>query len=225
MARLAKKTQTAFDELDWSYTAGEIKDRFVRAARGALGHLPGPCFDSIARVAVALAETDHNREIPTGYGAACVRHFTRRSEQLEPILKVTIERRYALIELTTLASIAGRWASLTRPRVTLASYRECVLEVTGLADATHPEREQWRAVFAFLLTSPCLTPAVLRNVAYALVWCGYFSPERSVVTDEALARQVFRAGREPFVRFRQEALRLASLLLELSSQQSPGGAA
>lgn len=230
MARLAKATQTALDRLDWPCTAGEINDHFIPNARVALGHLPGPCFDSIARVATLLAEIDGNGEIPTGYGAACVRHFCKRSEQLDGMLKVSIEHRFALIELTSLASIASRWSHSSGPRVTQASHKECLRQVARVGKTTHIEREQWRAVIAFLLESPSSTPIVFRNVAYALVWCGLFSPassEESVsitMTDEQLAHQLFHADRAGFVRFRQEALRWLPKLLEISIQPSMGGA-
>jgi hypothetical protein len=230
VARLAKATQTALDKLDWPCNVSEIDDRFMPNARVALGHLPGPCFDSIARVATSLARSDSNGEIPTGYGAACVRHFYKRSEQLDSVLKVSIERRFALIELTSLASIAGRWAHSPGPRITQASHKECLRHVGQVAETTHIEREQWRAVIAFLLESPSSTPIVFRNVAYALVWCGLFSPARSeesastAVTDEQLAQQLFRADRAGFVRFRQEALRWLPKLLEISIQPWAGGA-
>lgn len=166
MAKLAKATQTALDELDWPYTVNEINHRFIPNARVALGHLPCACFDSIARVATALAKNDSNSEIPMGYGSACVRHFYKRNEQLDGVLGVSVERRFALIELTSLASIAGRWAHSSEPRVTGASHKECLRHVAQVAESTCIEREQWRTVIAFLLESPSSTPIFFRNVAY-----------------------------------------------------------
>ena len=228
--RLAKATQTALDELDWPCTLNEINERFIPNARVALGHLPYACFDSVARVATALAKSDGNGEIPVGYGAACVRHFSKRNEQLDGVLGVSVEQRFALIELTALASIAGRWAHSLEPRVTGASHKECVRQVAQVAESPYIEREQWRTVVAFLLESPSSTPIFFRNVAYALVWCGLFSPARSegststAVTDEQLAQQLFRADRAAFVRFRQEALRWLPKLLEISIQPRAGRA-
>jgi hypothetical protein len=230
VARLAKATQTALDELDWPCAASEINARFMRNARVALGELPGACFDSIARVAPALASSDSNSEIPTGYGAACVRHFHKRSEQLESVLRVSIEHRFALIELTALAGLAGRWGDSSAPRVTQASHKECLKHVAQITETSHVAREQWRAVITFLLQSPSSTPTVFRNVSYALVWCGLFSPAKfeegasAVATDEQLALQLFRADRAGFVRSRLEALRWLPKLLEISIQPREGGA-
>jgi hypothetical protein len=230
VVRLAKATQTALDELDWPCTVNEINDRFIPNARIALGHLPCACFASIARVATALAKSDSNGEIPMGYGAACVRHFYKRNEQLDGVLGVSVERRFALIELTSLASIAGRWARSSELRVTGASHKECLRQAAQVVESTCIEREQWRSVIDFLLESPSSTPIIFRNVAYALVWCGLFSPARpegsasTAVTDEQLAQQLFRADRAAFVRFRQEALRWLPKLLEFSIQPRTGRA-
>jgi hypothetical protein len=51
---------------------------------------------------------DENGELPIGYGAALVRHFYRRSQQLAPI-KRSIECRFALVELALSASLANGW--------------------------------------------------------------------------------------------------------------------
>ena len=222
--RLAKATQTALDEMDRSCSGDEIHECFIPKARIVLGNLPCSCIDSVARVAVELAKNDSNGKIPTGYGSCCVRHFGKRSEQLERVSnKISIEHRFALIGLTSSASIHNRWTDSRQPRVAPAIHREYLRQVAQLADVSHREREQWRLIIEFVLDSLNSTPIIIRNVAYALVWCGYFSPDR-FVTDEQLAEQFFADDRAEFNRFRQEGLRLLSMLLEFSGRPSMGGA-
>jgi hypothetical protein len=219
--RLAKTTQTALDELDRPCPAASIEGLFMPNARIVLGHIPGPCYESIARVAFALARG--NGEIPTGYGAACVRHFSKRSKQLEPILHVSIERRFELIELAVLAGIEGRWTDPSVLHKTSASHKECVRLVAQLPSTSGADAERWRPVIGFLLTSPQSNATTHRNLAYALVWCGYFAPHELDSTDERLAWDFFGAKREEFVRARQEALRWLPQLLEFSQQTPTGG--
>lgn len=221
--RVVTTIRTALKELDWPCPADEIEGPFMRRVAVVLGGSPPPCLGSIARVASAIAHSNADRTIPRGYGGACVRHFIRRSEQLETILRVSIESRFALIELTSLASIAGQWTEWRQPRVSVASHRECLSDVVQLANEPCLERERWRAVVAVLLDSPSSSAIVLRNVAQALVWCGYFSPDRSA-TDEQLAMQVFREDRATFVRSRLEALRWLPKLVEISLLPAAGGA-
>lgn len=220
--RLAKTTQTALDELDRPCPAASIEGLFMPNARIVLGHIPGPCYDSIARVALALAR-GNGGEIPTGFGAACVRHFSKRSKQLEPILHVSIECRFELIELAVLAGIQGRWTDPSVLHKTPASHKDCVRLVAQPPSTSGADAERWRPVIGFLLASPKSNATTLRNLAYALVWCGYFAPQEFDLTDERLARHFFGAKREEFVRARQEALRWLSQLLEFSQQTPTGG--
>jgi hypothetical protein len=192
--------------------------------RIVLGDLPCSCFDSVERVAIELAKKYGNCEIPTGYGSCCVQHFGRRNEQLERMSNsISIESRFGLLELACLANIHHGWSYSQRPRIALASNRGYLRQVTKLTPVNHIERERWRLVVEFVVDSISSTPLVIRNVAYALVWCGYFSPDQ-FVTDEQLAEQFFAADREGFNRFRQEGLRLLSMLLEFSIRPSVGGA-
>ena len=223
MARLAKATQRALDELDRSCSADDIHDWFIPRAREVLGNLPCLCFDSLERVVLALAKSQGNDELPTGYGSPCVRHFDKRSEQLGRISnKISMEHRFALIELTSLASIANRWSDSRQPRVAQASHKGYLRHTTEPEDTFQVTTEQWRAVLKFVLNDECSTPAIFRNVAYALVWCGYFSPD-SFATDEQLAGQFFGEDRAEFNRFRQDGLRLLTMLLKLSIHSSVGG--
>lgn len=221
--RLARTVQTALDELDWPCPLADIEGPFLRRVRVALGWLPEPCFGSIARVATALVKHNDDSMLPRGYGGACVRHFWRRNEQLKPILNYSVASRFALIELTSLASIAGQWAEGPWARTTPASRKECLRDVAELSSTAYLERERWRVIIELVLNSPTSEAIVLRNISYALVWCGYFSPDRPV-TDEQIAQQFFHADRATFVRGRLEALRWLPKLLEISLLQSPGGA-
>src|SRR5689334_22701491 len=98
VARLAKTTQMALDELDGPCAADEISGPFMRRVRVAMGGLPAACFASIERVATAVSRGTADSTLPIGYGASCVRHFSRRTEQLTGIVRLSIERRFALIE-------------------------------------------------------------------------------------------------------------------------------
>jgi hypothetical protein len=211
--RLSKRQQRALDALDCPCRAGEIDSHFMPNVRVVFGHLPEPCFDSVATVAAALAGRHGDGEIPTGHGAACVRHFNRRNEQLGSILSV--ESRFALLGLASLANIAGGWACSPAPRLTQALHKECLGHAVMRAETTHVEQEHWRKVVAFLLASRDSTPIIIRKVAYALTWCGYFSPD-GAVTDDYLAQRFFGVHRERFIRFRQEALALLAMLREFS---------
>jgi hypothetical protein len=213
VARLTKAQRAALDRLDRPCRSEKVRSQFMPDASIALGEFPPTCFDSVESVAVALAESSRG-EIPTGVGGACVLHFMRRSDQLNQGPKVSVERAFALLELTLLASIAGGWARSLQPRVTLASQKECIRHVTQFP-GSHVARDQWRNVIAFVLDSPSATPLVLRNMACALIWCGYFSPDADA-TDEHLAAQCFKADRALFVRFRLDALTLISMLLGYS---------
>src|SRR5262249_3421128 len=132
---------------------------------------------------------------------------------------VSVEARFALVEIATLGGIAGRW-ELATPQVTAARYKACLRDVAELAATGFPDRERWRAGIGFRLESPCTSGAGIGNVACALMWCGCMSPTRAV-TDEQLAQQ-FGADRASFVRDRGEALRWLVMLLEFS-QRSPEG--
>lgn len=180
----------------------------------ALGTLPRACGDSVEHVAVALAESTSNREIPTGYGATLVRHFRRRSKQLESIVGLQAEYRFALIELTLLASISGGWEGSSRQCVTVAGHREYVRQVAQVTRTTHIEREQWRRVIALLLDSPDTSSILLRRLARALVWCGYFSTDMSAMSDEHIAQHFFGVDRTEFAHHRQEALRWLPAILK-----------
>lgn len=95
----------------------------------------------------------------------------------------------------------------------------------GLA---RPERvrRRLRAVAAadrVLLHSSQSTPITYRDLACALVWCGYFAPEEAANTDARLAKNLFGVKREEFVRARQRALRSLAQLLEFSRLPSGGG--
>jgi hypothetical protein len=227
--RVAKATQKALDELDWPCAASEISSRFMQKVRAALGALPGLCFDSVERVATALATNNHKAEIPTGYGAACVRHFSKRNGQLETVLRGSVESRFALIEVSSLASIAGQWGA-SPPRVTSASHKECLSQVARLPCAHAGESERWRAVIQFLRDREDAGPGFLRNIACALVWCGYFSPvEResgvsSAASDAWIAQHFFGIPRASFVRSRIEVLHWLPQLREIMVQSSTGGA-
>jgi hypothetical protein len=228
--RVAKATQRALDELDWPCAAGEIHGRFMLKARTALGGLPEPCFDSVERVATALAANHRNAEIPTGYGAACVRHFSKRNEQLGSRFRVSEEIRFALIEISSLASIAGQWAGTLQPRVTQASYKECLRHVAQLAVAKDTAAAQWHAVIRFVLEDPSSAPGYFQTIACALVWCGYFAPAQpgdsrsSVATDVRLAEHFFQLDRAVFVRKRSDALHLLRILRQMYVQSTAGGA-
>ena len=220
---MAKSTQTALDELDRPCAIEEIHDWLIPRARIALGDLPLLCFDSVERVVLALAENGSNGELPMGCGSACVRHFGKRSEQLQRISNrgVSVEHRFSFIEITAIAGIAHRWAETQRPRAAQSSYREYLRQVAQ-SMAVSAERERWRNVIEFVLDSPSSTPIIMRNVAYALVWCGYFSSE-TFATDEQLAERFFNEDRAEFNRFRQDGLRLLTMLLEFSSRFSMRG--
>ena len=73
-----------------------------------------------------------------------------------------------------------------------------------------------------MLNSPDHTAEVFRNLACALVWCGYVSLDQSPATDDHLGL-FFGAKREEFVRFRQEALRWLPWLLKFSLSTPAGG--
>jgi hypothetical protein len=199
-------------------------DWFIPTARIALGDLPSLCFDSVEHVILALARSEGNGHLPTGYGAACVRHFGKRSEQLERISNrgVPVEYRFALIELTSITSIVNRWSAPRASRTAQASYKEYLRQTAQLEQIPPMQSEQWRRVLEFVLDSINCTPIILRNIAYALVWCGYFSPDK-LVTDEQLAEEFFSEDRAEFNRFRQDGLRLLSMLLEFSIQAFMGG--
>src|SRR6185503_7844068 len=68
VARLAKTTQRALDELDRPYAPGAIEDRFMPTAQVALdglhGRVPDRCLASIKRVVTELAKD--TGELPTG---------------------------------------------------------------------------------------------------------------------------------------------------------------
>jgi hypothetical protein len=219
----AKATQTMLDVLDRSYAAADIESVFMPNVRKVLDPLPEACGHSIAHAAQVFAESNRRREIPEGYGRPFVRHFSKRSVQLESIVGLSIEYRFALIELTLMANIASRWTDSSVRRVnSAASHKEYVRQVAQAAPAVRIEPEQWRRVVTFLLASSSSSVYVIRNLAYALVWCGYFSPDGSRTTDKHVAQQLF-VDRAEFVRFRQEALRLLSSLLEFSLLPSAGG--
>lgn len=219
--RLAKSRQTAFDELDRPCAVADIESRFVPNVRVALGGVSDACCASIARTATALAENHGRREIPTGHGAALVRHFKKRSRQLEPI-KHPVECCFALVELAVLGGISGGWADSRLSLTTVKSYKTCIQQVAQQRPTEQVEREQWRRVVEIMLNSPDYTADVLRNLACALVWCGYVSPDQSPATDDHLG-QLFGAKREEFVRFRQEALRWLPWLLKFSLSSPAGG--
>lgn len=212
--RLAKSRQTAFDELDRPCAVADIESRFVPHVRVALGAVSDACCASIARTATALAENHDRREIPTGHGAALVRHFKKRSRQLEPI-KHPVECCFALVELAVLGGISGGWADSRLSLTTMKSHKTCIQQVAKQGPTEQIEREQWRRVVELMLSSPDHTADVFRNLACALVWCGYVSPDQSPATDDHLG-QLFGAKREEFVRFRQEALRWLPWLLKFS---------
>jgi hypothetical protein len=224
VARLAKTTQTALDELDRSCSADEIHDWLIPRARIALGDLPGSCFDSVEQVLLALANSESDGQLPAGYGSACVRHFGKRSGQLQRISNrgIGVEYRFALIELTSLANVANHWSDSQRPRTAQASYKEYLRQTSQVVQTTYVERRQWRQVIDFVLESMSSTPVIIRNIAYALAWCGYFSPD-GCVTDEQLAVQFFGEDRAEFNRFRQDGLRLLTMLLEFSIRPSTEG--
>lgn len=191
------------------------------AARMALGHLPDACRASISRAAIALAESHDGREIPAGYGAALVRHFGKRSQQLDAI-KQPIECRFGLVELAVLGGISGRWANGGLLLTTVKSHRTCILQAVQQPAIEQVDRERWRRVLEVMLTSLDSTADVLRNLACALVWCGYVSMDPSPATDEHIG-QIFDADRTEAVRFRQEALRWLPWLLKFSLSSPPGG--
>lgn len=221
MPRLAKSKQTAFDELDRPCAVADIESRFVPHVRAALGDVSGACCASIARTATVLAENHDRGEIPTGHGAALVRHFKKRSRQLEPI-KHPLEYCFALVELAVLGSISGGWADSHLSLTTMKSHRTCIQQVAQQRPTKPVEREQWRRVVETMLNSPDHTADVFRNLACALVWCGYVSPDQSPATDDYLGL-FFGAKREEFVRFRQEALRWLPWLLKFSLSTLAGG--
>jgi hypothetical protein len=220
VTRQARTIEVALKELDRPCVLDEIESWFSERARIVLHSMPDACIESVLRVATALARKHEDSTIPVGYGPACLRHFVRRNEQLETI--ISVERRFALIELTALASIAGGWVEGPWPRRTVATYKQCLHHVTQLSENASVECERWRMVIRFLLTDGSSTPIVVRNVSYALVWCGCFSPDKAM-TDEQLALQYFDADRETFVRGRIEALRWIPKLLEFSLRSSTGG--
>ena len=228
MPRWAKAAETALDELDRPCAATDIAHSFMPHVRTALGTLPYACCESVAQAAVALAESHNDRAIPAGYGRAFVRHFRKRSEQLESIATLRVEHRFALIELTLLATIASGWVGSSLPRLyCAANHKEYVRHVALAGQATQARRVelvQWQRVVSFLLNSPNCSLFVIRNLAYAFVWCGYFSPDKSRMTDKHIAQQLFATDREGFIRPRQEALRLLSNLLEYSLQPLTGEA-
>jgi hypothetical protein len=168
-----------------------------------------------------MAAHDANGEVPTGHGAALVLHFQRRSQQLE-LIKRPIECRFALIELALSASLANGWTRSPMTLTTKQAHRSCIDHVVQLPPSPDIELEGWRRVLRVVLHSEDSTSEVIRNIACALVWCGYFSLERAMITDEHLAR-VFETARTEFVRFRVEALRWLPWLLEFSLQPSAGG--
>lgn len=222
-----KAAQTALNELDCPHPLEEIKGRFMENARVALGQLPAQCFDSVERVATALAASNHNGEIPTGYGATCVRHFAKRSGQLERALNGSVESRFGLIEAASAASIAGRWGLSVR--VTPASYKECLGDVAELGGASTYEATRWRSTVKYLLDRPRPAIAILRQVACTLVWCGYFAPaehERrvsSALSDAWIARRFFRMDRAPFVRYRTDALHWLPHIRDMVVQRTEEG--
>jgi len=211
VARPGKAKQTAFDELDRPCAASEIKTKFMPHVREALEALPDASFGSVERAAVALAESQGG-EIPAGHGAALVHHFCRRHKLLEDF-KVPVEYKFALIELALLAGIANRWIDSSLTLTTSASYQRCIRQAVQLPESPHIEREQLRSVLAVALDSEDSTVKVFRSIASALVWCGYFSADRSMMTDEDIA-QLFSEDRPSFIKFRQEALRWLPKLLK-----------
>jgi hypothetical protein len=219
--RLAKSRQTAFDKLDRPCAVADIESRFVPHVRVALGDVSDACCASIARTATALGENHDRREIPTGHGAALVRHFKKRSRQLEPI-KHPVEYCFALVELATLGCISGGWADSPLSLTTVKSHKTCIQQVAQQRATEQIEREQWRRVVEIMLNSPDHTADVFRSLACALVWCGYVSPGQCPATDDHLG-QFFGAKREEFVRFRQEALRWLPWLLKFSLTSPAGG--
>jgi hypothetical protein len=222
VARPARTIQMALKELDSPCALDDLESWFARRARIVLPALPEACIASVLRVVTAVARKHEDGTLPVGQGVACLRHFVRRSEQLATIHSVSDERRFALIELTSLASLAGGWAEGPWPRRTVATYKECLHHVTQLSEPTSVERERWRIVVNFLLGDESSGPIVMRNVSYALVWCGCFSADKTM-TDEQLALQYFDTDRETFVRGRLEALRWLPKLFEFSLQSSRGG--
>jgi hypothetical protein len=227
VARLAKMTQTALDHLDRPYAVRDIGQHFMPQARTALdglhGGLPEICVASVERVVIEQARASGT--LPMGYGSCCVRHFAKRVEQLEGVvgrISLSIESRFALIEVALLAGITGRWNEPPRLRTTAGSQRCCLEDAARLPTTAYVEQERWRAVIVFILGSTSTTATLIRNIACALVWCGCVSPLQCM-TDEQLAGQ-FRLDRAAFVRGRTEALRLLCMLLELSGRPSAKGA-
>ena len=182
------------------------------------------CFDSVEHVVLALAMNEGNGQFPSGYGSACVRHFEKRSEQIADIFNrgISVESRFALIEVTSVASINHNWSDSREPRTAQASYKEYLRQAAQLAGVAHLGSEQWQHVVGFALDSMASTPITIRNIAYALVWCGYFTPDR-FVSDRQLARHFFRENRSKFIRSRQEGLRLLAMLREFSIRPFMGG--
>lgn len=219
--RPAKTTQTALDELDKPCPVSSIDEHFMPRAQIVLGRISGACYDSIAHVALALA--GGKGEIPTGNGAACVRHFSKRSKQLKQAAQIPVDQRFALIELAMLAGISGRWTEPAPIRRTLAKYKEVSGVVATLNDTHGANLEHWRRLVKFHWDSPRTSASTFRNIAYALVWCGYFAPHEREITDKRLATEWFGTKREEFVNKRVEALRTLANLLEFSQQNLPGG--